>query len=52
MSKCYKRYQYWAYEDGKPVKKFTQWFEWESDYCPKVQFKSYKGDTLLCEYKD
>lgn len=43
-----KRYQYYSREG----KKWTSWFEWDGDYCPRVQFKSYKGDLLLCEYKD
>ena len=43
-----KRYQYYSREG----KKWTDFFTWDGDYCPRVQFKSYKGDTLLCEYKD
>ena len=45
-----KRYQYWASENGKPIKKWTDFFEWDDDYCPRVQLKGYKGDLLLCEY--
>lgn len=52
MKKRYKRYQYWASENGKPVKKWSNYFLWDGDECPKIQLKGYKGDTLLCEYKD
>ena len=43
-----KRYEYWASENGKPIKKFTNWFEWTNeDYMPKYQF----GKKLLNEYR-
>lgn len=35
----FKRYEYWGSEDGKPVKKFTKWFTYNSDYCPKWQLE-------------
>lgn len=48
MSSCYKRYEFWAFEDGKPIKKFTDWFKWECNDKPKYQL----GRKLLNEYKD
>lgn len=48
--KCYKRYQFWASENGKPVKKWTEYFEWNSDSREKIQMKGFKGDNLLNEY--
>lgn len=43
-----KRYEYWSSENGKPIKKFTNWFEWTNeDYMPKYQF----GKKLLNEYR-
>ncbi len=50
MSKCNKRYEYWGTENGKPIKKWTNWFEWNSDYKPKFQLE--KHPQLLNEYKD
>lgn len=44
-----KRYEYWASENGKPIKKWTDWFPWDSDDCPKYQLKSHP--TLLNEYR-
>lgn len=41
-----KHYQYWSREG----KKWTNWFEWNSDYQPKYQLE--KHPTLLNEYKD
>ena len=37
--KCYKRYEYWASENGKPVKKWTDFFLWDSDIREKWQLK-------------
>ena len=48
----YKRYQYWGSENGKPVKKWTEYFPWDSDSREKIQLKGFKGDCLLNEYKD
>ena len=50
MSKCYKRYEFWGSENGKPIKKFTPWFKWDSDICPKYQLE--RHPKLLNEYKD
>lgn len=36
MEKCY---EYWAFEDGKAVKKVTHWFEWNSTIRDKWQLK-------------
>ena len=50
---CFKRYEYWAYEDGKAVKKWTRWFKWSSSSSrEKVELKGYKGDVLRCEYRE
>ncbi len=43
-----KRYEYWGSEGGKPVKKFTSWFKYESDYRPKYQLNR----KLLNEYRE
>lgn len=45
-----KRYEYWASENGKPIKKWTDWFVWHSDLKPKYQLE--KHPKLLNEYKD
>jgi hypothetical protein len=50
MSKCYKRYEFWGSENGKPIKKFTPWFKWDSDICPKYQLE--RHPKLLNEYKN
>lgn len=51
MPNCWKRYEYWASENGKPIKKWTDWFEWHSDNRDQIQFKG-SGDRLLRnEYK-
>lgn len=39
-----KRYEYF----GKNGKEFTDYFYWDSDYCPKWQLKTYK---LRNDYK-
>ena len=46
----FKRYQYWGSENGKPVKKWTEYFPWNSDSREKIQMKGFKGDNLLNEY--
>ncbi|MBR1748788.1 MAG: hypothetical protein IJ743_03225 [Bacilli bacterium] len=33
MKKTFKRYEYWS----KEGKKWTDWFEWNSDYKPALQ---------------
>ena len=43
-----KRFQYWGKENGKPVKKWTDWYGYESDLRPKYQF----GKSLANEYKE
>ena len=48
----YKRYQYWASDNGKPYKEWTQWFPYDGDETSKVQMKGYKGDVLLQEFRD
>lgn len=45
----YKRFEFLASENGKPVKKFTDWFRWDSDQCPKYQLE--RHPKLLNEYK-
>jgi hypothetical protein len=47
-----KRYEYWSSENGKPIKKFTSWFEWHSDMRDPIQLKGFKGNHLRNEYKD
>ena len=42
-----KRYEYWGSENGKAVKKFTDWFEWDGE-----QFKYQLKPRLLNEYTD
>lgn len=49
---CLKRYEYWASENGKAVKKWTRWFKWGSSSRIKVELKGYKGDVLRCEYRE
>lgn len=46
-----KRYEYWAFENGKAVKKFTEWFFWGSDLLEPIQQKGYKGNHLKNEYR-
>lgn len=45
----YKRYEYWSNEG----KKWTEWFEWDSDYKPEFQMNDRR---IFCrlknEYKD
>lgn len=36
----FKRYEYWGSEDGKPVKKVTPWFRWDSDSRDPWQLKN------------
>lgn len=45
---CYKRYEYWASENGKPIKKWTDFFLWDSDNRDPWQLKN----RLRNEYKD
>lgn len=47
-----KRYEYWGSEGGKPVKKFTSWFNWESTLTDPIQLKGFKGNHLRNEYKE
>lgn len=35
-----KRYEYWASENGKPIKKFTTWFNWDSNLEEPWQMKN------------
>lgn len=49
---CLKRYEYWATENGKAVKKWTRWFKWNSPSRVKVELKGFKGDVLRCEYRE
>lgn len=42
-----KRYEFWASENGKPLKKWTEYFPWDTDYCPKYQLSR----KLLNDYK-
>lgn len=42
-----KRYEYWGTENGKPVKKWTEWFKYDGE-----KFKYQLGRKLLNEYKD
>jgi hypothetical protein len=46
-----KRYEYWAFEDGKAVKKWTNYFPWDSTLTDPIQLKGYKGNHLRNEYK-
>lgn len=48
--KMLKRYEYLASENGKPIKKWTDWFEWNSDICPRFQLE--RHPKLLNEYKE
>ena len=34
MAKVQKRYEYWGSENGKPVKKLTDWFPWNGPKDP------------------
>lgn len=45
----YKRYEFWGSDDGKPVKKVTPWFRWDSDNRDPWQLKS---QGLKNEYKE
>lgn len=47
-----KRYEFWSSDNGKPIKKFTPWFEWHSDMRDPIQLKGFKGNHLRNEYKD
>ena len=47
-----KRFQYWASEQGKPIKKWTEWFNWDSDNREPIQLKGFKGNHLLNEYEE
>lgn len=45
----YKRYQYWSAEG----KKWTDWFEWDSDLRPAFQTNDKRESSKLkCEYKE
>ena len=35
----YKRYEYWSSENGKPIKKLSPWYEWNSTLRDKWQLK-------------
>ena len=41
----YKRYEYWSSEG----KKFTDWFEWNSDYKPELQMNDKR---IFCRLKN
>jgi hypothetical protein len=43
----FKRYEYWSSENGKPVKKWTKFFEWDSTLRDQWQLKN----KLKNEYK-
>lgn len=43
-----KRYEYWCCEDGKVIKKFTDWFEYNSTLKPKYQLST----KLRNEYRE
>ena len=47
-----KRYEYWAFEDGKAVKKWTDFFLWNSDNREPIQNKGFKGNHLKNEYRE
>jgi len=47
----FKRYEFWASENGKPVKKWTNFFIWDSDSRDQIQLKGFKGNHLKNEYK-
>ena len=47
-----KRYEYWASDNGKPVKRFTDWFTWDGDTDNNIQLKGYKNNNLLQEFKE
>ena len=34
-----KQFEYWSAVDGQPIKMKTDWFEWDTDFCPKWQMK-------------
>ena len=43
-----KRYEHWVLENGKPIKKFTQWFKVMND---ELQPKYQIGRSLRNEYR-
>jgi len=45
-----KRYEYWGKKDGVPQKLFTRWFKCEHNQ-GDIQYKGFKGNTLLNEYR-
>jgi isopentenyl diphosphate isomerase/L-lactate dehydrogenase-like FMN-dependent dehydrogenase len=47
-----KRYQHWARENGKPVIKWTEWFDCSSNSKEKIQLKGFKGNDLLNEIRE
>ena len=48
-----KRYQYYASENGKPVIKWTEWFNCSNkSNKEKIQLKGFKGNDLLNEYRE
>lgn len=42
-----KRYQFWSSEDGKPVKKWTEWFSYNGE-----KFQWQLKNKLKNEYSD
>ena len=47
-----KRYQYWTFENGKPIVKWTEWFKVPDNITrEEIQMKGYKGHNLLNEYR-
>lgn len=48
----WKRYEYWASENGTPMKKWTRWFKWNSPSMEKIELRGFKGDVLKCEYME
>jgi hypothetical protein len=42
-----KRFQFWASENGKPIKKWTKWFEYDGE-----QYEYQLKSKLKNEYKD
>ena len=46
-----KRYQNYGFEDGKPVIKWTKWFDYRGKSRDPIQFKGFKGKDLKNEYR-
>ena len=47
-----KRYEFWTFENGKPVKKFTDWFDYDGEEFPYQFEASSKTRRLLNEYRN